>query len=105
MELDASVYPDREPPASFDGDEERADYVARICGAWDFGVLPDEATFELFAQWRDCFDRFPIEGSPAYHAFRQIFGWPKNGEARIFRAKYEKLDAREGRTDPCDHLI
>lgn len=105
MNLDGSVYPDlEEPPSDLPTDEDKADYVARICGAWDHGVLPDRRTFELLSGWREIFERFPITDSPAFHAFCERFGWP-HGTGRIFRAQYEILDAREGRTDPCQGMI
>lgn len=105
MYIDGSVYPDLDKvPTELVTDEEKADYVARVCGAWDFGVMPARATFDLFSGWRHIFERFPIKNSPAYHAFCAKFGWP-HGEGRLFRAKYEAIDEREGRTDPCADMI
>ncbi len=104
MDFDGSVYPDLEHLPKMKTDAERGEYVARICGAWDYGVLPNDATFRLLSTWRDVFEKYPITDSPAYQAFRKIFGWPA-GEGRIFRAKYQIIDAREGRTDPCDRMI
>jgi hypothetical protein len=98
--VDASVYPDRDRPPSLETDEEKADYVARICAAWDFGIVPDRETIALLANWRAIFERFPLTDSPAYHALCARFGWP-HGHGRIFKARYEIADAREGRTDPC----
>ncbi|MDQ2680263.1 MAG: hypothetical protein M3Y21_04455 [Candidatus Eremiobacteraeota bacterium] len=103
-DIDYSVYPDEDAPASFDAPEDRADYIHRICSAWDFGVIPTAATFALFEGWRGAFDRFPVSGSPAYHAFRSWFGWPQV-PGSILQARYERLDAREGRTDPCEGWI
>ena len=49
-QLDTSVYPDLDgTPDSLETDESRADYVARIRGAWDYGIIPTEETFALFA--------------------------------------------------------
>ena len=105
MTLDGSVYPDRDaPPTTLDTDEEKADYVARICGAWDFGILPERDTFRLFASWRHIFERFPIDDSPAFHAFCHRYGWP-HGSGRIFRAHYEVLDARDGRRDDYQDVV
>lgn len=65
--MDSSLYPDMDsPPLELKTDEERADYVARVCAAWDFGVLPERETFEMLRGWKDVFARFPIEDSPAY---------------------------------------
>ncbi len=105
MNLDGSVYPDLDsPPIDLPTDEAKADYVARICGAWDFGILPDRETFALFATWRLIFERFPVEDSPSYHAFCQRYGWPHT-TGRIFKAQYEILDGRDGRTDPYRDLV
>lgn len=62
------------PPGSLDSPEGKADYVQRICAAWDHGVPPDARTFELFSGWKNVFDRFPIVTSPAY-AVRAWFRW------------------------------
>lgn len=99
--IDASVYPDCDPPTSFQSDEERADNVARVCGAWDFGLQPEEQTFALFAGWRGVFDRFPIPCSPAYRAFRTIFRWPQVPchEPIPVRPRWLVDDLAEGRDD------
>lgn len=109
--IDHSVYPDRENDSdlkqSFESDFDRADYVDRICAAWDFDVRPEPATFELFREWKDIFDNFPILSSPAYHTFRTIFRWnqlPQVGGTFI-TPLYMKLDKLEGRTDPCEGMI
>ena len=67
------MYPDlEEPPRALTTDYHRADYVARICGAWDYGIFPTPGTFALFAGWRDIFDRFPVLTSSAYAAFSYV---------------------------------
>ncbi len=105
MKLDGSVYPDlEEPPHELQTDEEKADYLARICAAWDFGIVPDRDVFTLFAGWRTIFDQFPVPDSPAFNAFCQYFGWP-HGAGRIFKAQYEVLDARDGRKDPYRDVV
>ena len=38
--IDGSLYPNIEIPTSFDDLSERIDFLARLCAAWDFGVLP-----------------------------------------------------------------
>src|SRR5438128_691001 len=46
--LDHSVYPDMDnPPALLETVEAQADYVHRICSAWDYGVHPEPETFTL----------------------------------------------------------
>jgi hypothetical protein len=105
--LDGSVYPDREGvPDTLDSDEDKADYVARVCGAWDFGLVPTPTTFALFAEWRAVFDRFPLIHSPAYAAFRMTYGWPAV-PVTILEAPWEAWDRRHGRSlpDPCAESV
>ncbi|MEO6913441.1 MAG: hypothetical protein ABI182_05415, partial [Candidatus Baltobacteraceae bacterium] len=105
MDIDGSVYPDLDsPPTDLPTDEAKADYVARICAAWDFGILPEPETFTLFASWRGIFERFLVDDSPAFHSFCRRFGWP-HGTGRIFKAQYEILDGRDGRTDDYRDLV
>jgi hypothetical protein len=100
--IDHSVYPDLDdPPDRLETAEQKADYLARVCGAWDFGFPPTIATLALMGDWRDVFDRFPLRHSPSYAAFRSIFGWEPIPGASLLRARYEEIDAREGRQDPC----
>jgi hypothetical protein len=102
--IDHSVYPDLDnPPTTLRTAEEKADYVARICGAWDFDVVPTPETFSLLRTWRDVFDRFPLLHSPAYAAFRTIFGWPQVPGGSVLEADYERADRRAMRDipDPC----
>lgn len=110
MYIDHSVYPDLdEPPMTLDTIEDKADYVHRICAAWDFHIHPEPETFELFSGWKEVFDRFPIPTSPAYHAFRAWFKWepvPYPEGLPPPRLVYRILDAIEGRDeDPCEHMI
>jgi hypothetical protein len=42
--IDGSLYPDEPPPAVLQSLAERVDYLARLCSAWDFGILPDRVT-------------------------------------------------------------
>ncbi len=108
--IDHSVYPDMaNPPAVLDSPEAKADYVHRICSAWDMRVHPEPETFRLFSTWRDVFDRFPIVTSPAYHTFRAWFGWdaiPVPRELPPMVPLYVHLDRLEGRNpDPCERMI
>src|SRR5947209_8076673 len=110
LPIDPTVYPDLdEPPTTLDSPEEKADYIHRICSAWDFGIDPDPETFDLFSGWKDVFDRFPVLTSPAYHAMRMWFGWeplpyPTGLPAPVPR--WVHLDRLEGRDDdPCEAMI
>jgi hypothetical protein len=110
MDIDGSVYPDRESlPRSLDTFEDRADYVHRVCSAWDYGVPPDPETFALFSGWKDVFDRVPIVTSPAYHAMRGWFGWepiPVPPGLHPPVPPYLQYDRLEGRPDdPCEDWI
>ncbi len=108
MYIDHSVYSEYDnPPDALETEFDKADYVHRICTAWDFHIFPEPETFELFAQWKDVFDRFPVLTSPAFHAFRAHFGWERlparfSGPTPL----YVHLDRIEGRdADPCEELI
>lgn len=108
--IDESVYPDLdEPPGVLTTPAAKADYVHRICSAWDFGVHPEPPTFDLFAEWKDVFDAFPIVTSPAYHAFRAWFRWPAVEVPAGLLApipRWLHLDRLEGRPDdPCERMI
>ncbi|MGH7564391.1 MAG: hypothetical protein ACREK5_08205 [Gemmatimonadota bacterium] len=105
--IDHAVYPDASPPPDeLTTPAEKADYVHRVCAAWDFGVVPEPETFALLRGWRPIFDRYPVALSPAYHAFRALFGWPGVERGRILTTHAERLDLSEGRPeDPCRGLI
>jgi hypothetical protein len=102
MYIDQSVYPDVDvAPGVLDLPGDQADYVHRICAAWDFGLVPERATFQLFRGWREVFDVYVLPHSPAYHAFRTWFGWPPVEKGSLIATTAECLDRREGRDDPC----
>jgi hypothetical protein len=105
--IDTSVYPDLDaPPAELVTAEAKADYLARICGAWDFGILPEADTFAMLRAWREIFDRFPLLHSAAYAAFRAIYGWPAMPGGSVLEADYETIDARwDHGEDPCVSMI
>ena len=110
MKIDQSVYPDLDqPPVTLESKYDKADYVHRICTAWDFGIHPDQYTFDLFAQWRDIFDEFPVVASAGYHAFRMLFRWPTVEIPPGLSAptpQWVHLDRLEGRPpDPCEKMI
>ena len=107
--LDHSVYPDvSELPETLVTEEQKADYIQRICAAWDFDVYPEKETFALLRNWKEIFDRYPLAESPAYHTFRRLFGWEevplvKNSSVHL---TYEILDRLEGRDpDPCLRFV
>jgi hypothetical protein len=73
-------------------------------GAGNACRVPERETFELFRQWKDVFDRYPMRHSAAYHSFRSLFGWDVV-PGRLLRTGYEIDDLKEGRTDPCGGWI
>jgi hypothetical protein len=104
--IDHSVYPDMPHGDDFADDFDRADYVDRICAAWDFGVPPEPETVALLREWRTVFDRFPVPASPSYHAFRAFFGWPAVAmELCLAPAQWAVLDVLEGRDDPLKDRV
>jgi hypothetical protein len=110
LPIDHSLYPDFDvPPDELPDDFSKADYVQRVCAAWDFGVMPDRETFDMFSTWRDVFDRFPVSTSPAYHTFRSRFNWPAMPwpiGVKPPTPRWEHLDRIEGRdADPCERFI
>ena len=71
--IDGSLYPDEPPPVILDSLGQRVDYLARLCAAWDFGILPDEQTLcEIRRRaWRAAVDRCRLLTSPTYHLVRK----------------------------------
>jgi len=72
-QIDGSLYPDIEPPNTLSTLAEQIDFVARLCAAWDFGVLPDwETLVEIRREaWRVAIDACAFLTSPTYHLLRQ----------------------------------
>lgn len=107
--IDHTVYPDVMPPVALDTDDQKADYVERLCAAWDFDIVPDRETFALLRGWKPIFDRYRLPHSPAYHVFRRRFGWedvpfPRRAVHRPLA--YQVLDRREGRDpDPFERVV
>lgn len=105
--IDDTLYPDLDSvPLELPRPEDRADFLDRLCAAWDFGVPPRTATVEMMRPWRDVFDQFPVPHSPSYHALRAWFRWPEVPREPWFgKCIYEQLDALEGRSDPCEGMV
>jgi hypothetical protein len=78
IEIDGALYPDEEIPETLDSLEERIDFLARLCSAWDFGLLPDvEVVRELRKpEWREAIDACRLLTSPTYHLLREWHGLP-----------------------------
>jgi hypothetical protein len=76
--IDGSLYPDRAIPAALDSQADRVDFLVRLCGAWDFGVLPERETIAEIrrADWREAVDAARLLTSPSYHLVRLWHGLP-----------------------------
>ena len=57
---------------------ERVDFLARPCGAWDFGILPYEGTEEEIKrpEWCEAVDSCQMLTSTAYHNLRDWHDLP-----------------------------
>jgi hypothetical protein len=70
--IDGSLYPDTDVPAALDSLSEQIDFLARLCAAWDFGVLPKAETVAEIRRpiWREAVNHCHLLTSPAYHLLR-----------------------------------
>ena len=70
--IDGVLYPDVDSPTEIHTLSERVDFVARLCSAWDFGLLPDAETAAEVRRpiWRQAVDACRLLTSPAYHLLR-----------------------------------
>jgi hypothetical protein len=71
--IDGTLYPDTDPPKVLNTLATRVDFLARLCAAWDFGILPDaDAVAEIRRPgWREAVDTCRLLTSPAYHLLRR----------------------------------
>ena len=74
--IDGTLYPDEEVPDSLNTFGERIDFIARLCGAWDFGILPHSETVAELCRpdWRESVDACRLLTSPTYHLLRRWHG-------------------------------
>ncbi|HSJ56146.1 MAG TPA: hypothetical protein VLC95_03145 [Anaerolineae bacterium] len=77
--IDGSLYPDRDPPERLEVLADRIDFLVRLCGAWDFGILPAQETVEEVRrpEWREAVDATRLLTSPVYHLLREWHGLPR----------------------------
>jgi hypothetical protein len=77
--IDGSLYPDTEIPESLDTLADRIDFLARLCSAWDFGILPEKATVDEIRRpvWREAVDACRLLTSPTYHLLREWHDLPE----------------------------
>ena len=74
--IDGSLYPDTETPSQLDRIEDRIDFIARLCGAWDFGILPEADTIAEIRkpEWSAAIEETRMLTSIAYHLLRRWHG-------------------------------
>ncbi len=70
--IDGALYPDTDVPNDLPTLADRVDFLARLCSAWDFGLLPERETVEEIRRpdWRGAVDATRLLTSPAYHLVR-----------------------------------
>ena len=70
--IDGALYPDMPVPDNLVDMGDRIDFLARLCAAWDFGILPDLDTVDEIRapEWRDAVERCRLLTSPVYHLLR-----------------------------------
>jgi hypothetical protein len=71
--LDGSLYPDTDVPETLETLAERVDFLARLCAAWDFGLLPRQETVTEIRkpEWTPAVEACRLLTSPAYHLLRR----------------------------------
>lgn len=74
--LDGALYPDMDAPDTLETNPERVDFLARLCAAWDFGLLPNADTIAEIRQvdWAPAVEACRLLTSPAYHLLRRWHG-------------------------------
>ena len=74
--LDGTLYPDQKPPDDLPSLADRVDFIARLCSAWDFGLIPWPETIEVIRQpdWTEAVEACRLLTSPAYHLLRRWHG-------------------------------
>lgn len=70
--IDGALYPDEQAPAELQALADRVDFIARLCSAWDFGLLPDwETVAEIRTEsWTEAVEACRLLTSPTYHLLR-----------------------------------
>jgi hypothetical protein len=76
--IDGALYPDTEPPSELHTLADRVGFLARLCPAWDFGLLPEAATVAEIRcpERREAVDTCRLFTSPTYHLVRSWHGLP-----------------------------
>lgn len=74
--FDESLYPDDPQPRIPQTHGERIDFIGRLCGVWDFGVLPLKETIDevRHTRWRQAVEECRLLSSISYHLLREWHG-------------------------------
>jgi len=74
--LDGALYPDMDIPDVLETLPDRVDFLARLCSAWDFGLLPNANTIAEIRRedWGPVVEACRMLTSPAYHILRRWHG-------------------------------
>jgi hypothetical protein len=74
--LDGALYPDVDVPDALPTLADRVDFLARLCAAWDFGLLPSGETVAQIrrVEWKPAVEACRLLTSPAYHLLRRWHG-------------------------------
>mgnify|MGYP001593167540 FL=1 len=93
--LDGSLYPDVETPEKLETLSDRVDFIARLCAAWDFGLLPETGTVSEIRKenWKAAVDSCRLLTSPTYHLLRRWHG--------LSRLEYLGQQIAYIKDDPC----
>jgi hypothetical protein len=77
--IDGTLYPDSETPDELVSLADQVDFLARLCAAWDFGLLPYPETLNEIrrASWRAAVDSCRLLTSPTYHLLRRWHNLPE----------------------------
>jgi hypothetical protein len=76
--LDGALYPDVKVPDALVSLSERVDFLARLCAAWDFGLLPNKYTIKEIRKekWKPAVEACRLLTSPSYHLLRRWHALP-----------------------------
>lgn len=97
--LDGVLYPDIEPPDNLLILADKVDFLARLCSAWDFGLIPWPETAKEIRrpEWAEAVEACRLLTSPAYHLLRRWHG--------LEQLPYMGQTLRYIRDDPCLQLV
>ena len=93
--LDGALYPDVDVPDALETLADRVDFLARLCAAWDFGLLPGTETIAEIRRedWTQAVEACRLLTSPAYHLLRRWHHLPS--------LPYLGQQVASIRDDPC----